>query len=187
MIGLYVASATYEDQLRKLEAHVKNSHNKADGHFLLGYHYMVCGHMEKSLAEFEATVRLQPADSIARQLRDLTKNSIPDGGNSDVTPEVAPPPVPLEKLVGTWVSDRGADGKVTFTMKESGDYTWSFMNAGQSSELKGTYGLNDKGLLVLTSDDSQMVSAVTLDGNTKLHFVLIGAPDGDPGLDFTKG
>jgi hypothetical protein len=71
-------------------------------------------------------------------------------------------------------------------MKESGDYNWSFMNAGQSSELKGTYGLNDKGLLVLTSDDSQMVSAITLDGDRKLHFVLIGAPDGDPGLDFTK-
>jgi len=187
MIGFYGASATYEDQLRKLEAHVKSTPDKADGHFLLGYHYMVCGHMEKSLAEFEATVRLQPADSIARQLRDLTKNSIPDGGESDAAPEVAPPPVPLEKLVGTWVSDRGADGKVTFTMKESGDYTWSFMNAGQSSELKGTYGLNDKGLLVLTSDDSQMVSAITLDGDSKLHFVLIGAPDGDPGLDFTKG
>ena len=187
MIGFYGASATYEDQLRKLEAHVKSTPDKADGHFLLGYHYMVCGHMEKSLAEFEATVRLQPADSIARQLRDLTKNSVPDGGDSDAAPEVAPAPVPLEKLVGTWVSDRGENGKVTFTMKESGDYTWSFMNAGQSSELKGTYGLNDKGLLVLTSDDSQMVSAITLDGDRKLHFVLIGAPDGDPGLDFTKG
>jgi len=187
MIGFYVASATYEDQLRKLETYVKSSPDKADGHFLLGYHYMICGHMEKSLLEFEATVRLQPADSIARQLRDLTKNSIPDGGNSDVTPPVAPTPVPLDKLVGTWVSERGQDGKVIFTMKESGDYTWSFINAGQSSELKGTYGLNDKGLLVLTSDDSQMVSAVTLDGQSKLRFVLIGAPDGDPGLDFTKG
>ena len=187
MIGIYGASSTYEDQLRKLEAHVKSSPDKADGHFLLGYHYMVCGHMEKSLTEFEATVRLQPADSIARQLRDLTKNSIPDGGDADITPEVAPPPVPLEKLVGTWVSNRGKDGKVTFIMKESGDYTWSFMNAEKSSELKGTYGLNDKGLLILTSDDSQMVSAITLDGDRKLNFVLIGAPDGDPGLDFTKG
>jgi hypothetical protein len=61
------------------------------------------------------------------------------------------------------------------------------MNAGQSSEMKGTYGLNEKGLLVLTSDDTQMVCAVSLEGGSKLHFVLIGAPDGDPGLDFTKG
>lgn len=186
MIGFYHSSATYEEQLRKLEAHVQSTPDKADGHFLLGYHYMVCGHMEKSLSEFEKTVRLQPADSIARQLRDLTKNSIPDSGDTNITPEVAPAPVPLDKLVGTWVSDRGKDGKVTFTMKETGDYSWSFMNAGKSTDLKGTYGLNEKGLLVLTSDDSQMVSAVTLEGESKLNFVLIGAPDGDPGLDFTK-
>ncbi len=38
------------------------------------------------------------------------------------------------------------------------------MNGGKSTDLKGTYGLNDKGLLVLTSDDSQMVSEVTLQG-----------------------
>ena len=43
------------------------------------------------------------------------------------------------------------------------------------------------GLLVLTSDDSQMVSAFTLDGASKMKFTLVGAPDGDPGLDFKKG
>ena len=60
------------------------------------------------------------------------------------------------------------------------------MNSGQSNELKGTYGLNDKDLLVLTSDDSQMVSAIEIIDGGKLKFVLIGAPDGDPGLEFTK-
>ena len=60
------------------------------------------------------------------------------------------------------------------------------MNGGNSTELKGTYGLNDKGLLVLTSDDSQMVSEVALPDDKQMKFVLIGAPDGDPGLDFTK-
>jgi len=72
-------------------------------------------------------------------------------------------------------------------MTPAGDYTWSYLNAGQSNELKGTYGLNDKGLLVLTTDDSQMVSELTLKEDKQLKFVLIGAPEGDPGLDFTKG
>jgi hypothetical protein len=94
--------------------------------------------------------------------------------------------VPSEKLVGTWVSDRGQDGKVTFTMTQDGNYTWSFMNGGKSTDLKGTYGLNDKGLLVLSSDDSQMVSEVTLDADKKMKFILVGAPDGDPGLDFIR-
>jgi len=187
MVGLYTTTSTYDGQLRRLEDHVKQSPEKADARFLLGYHYMVCGHMESAYGEFSKVAELQPADTISRQLRDLTAASIPDAGESDATPPAMPTPVDPDQLVGTWVSDRGADGKVTFTMTGAGDYTWAFMNAGQSSELKGTYGLNDKGLLVLTSDDSQMVSAVEIKDGGKMHFLLIGAPDGDPGLDFIKG
>jgi tetratricopeptide (TPR) repeat protein len=186
MVGFYDSSSTYGEQLRKLEAYVKGRPDGAEGHFLLGYHYMVFGQMEKAYEQFEKTVELQPADSIARQLRDLTKSSLPDDGDAETTPLERPAPVPAEKLVGTWVCDRGADGKVTFVMTEAGDYTWAYMNGGNSNELKGTYGLDDKGLLVLTSDDSQMVSEVTLQDDKQMKFVLIGAPDGDPGLDFTR-
>ena len=55
------------------------------------------------------------------------------------------------------------------------------------AEIKGSYGLNDQGLLVLTTDDTQMVSSVSLAKDSELKFVLGSAPDGDPGLDFTKG
>jgi hypothetical protein len=71
-------------------------------------------------------------------------------------------------------------------MTENGDYTWTFMNGGQPNEMKGTYGLNDKGLLVLSTEDSQLVSAIEMKEEGKLHFMLVGAPDGDPGLEFTK-
>lgn len=186
MVGFYPSSSTYSDQLRVLEDYAKKSPEKADARFLLGYHYMVCGHMEKAYAQFSKAAELQPADSISRQLRDLTAASIPDAGQPDIEPAAPPAPVPADQLVGTWVSERGADGKVTFTMTESGDYTWAYMNAGQTSDLKGTYGLNDKGLLVLSSDDTQMVSAVEMKDKSAMHFLLIGAPDGDPGLDFVR-
>jgi tetratricopeptide (TPR) repeat protein len=189
MTGFYNGSDTYNEQFRKLETYSRNSPDKADARFLLGYHYMVCGYMDKAHEQFAKACELQPADSISRQLRDLTGNSIPDGEQTDddaaPTPE-RPAPVPSEKLVGTWVSDRGQDGKVTFTMTEAGDYTWSYMNGADSNEMKGTYGLNDKGLLVLNSDDSQLVSAVEMKEDGKLQFNLIGAPDGDPGLVFVK-
>jgi hypothetical protein len=186
MIGFYNGSEAYNVQLRKLEAYAKASPDKADAHFLLGYHYMVCGHMDKSCEQFAKASELQPADSISRQLRDLTRSSIPDNGDAEAAPPAKPAPVPADQLVGTWVSDRGQDGKVTFTMTQDGNYTWAFMNGGQSNELKGTYGLNDKDLLVLTSDDTQMVCAIEMTAAGKLKFVLIGAPDGDPGLEFTK-
>jgi tetratricopeptide (TPR) repeat protein len=187
MIGFYDAAATYSGQLRKLEAYVKGQPDAADGRFLLGYHYMVCGFMDKAYQEFSKAAELQPGDGISRQLRDLTKSSVPDDGDAEAEPPARPAPVPADKLVGTWVSDRGADGRVTFTMTEDGSYTWAFMNGDKSSELKGTYGLDDKGLLVLTSDDTQMVSVIEMKEDTSLHFMLVGAPDGDPGLNFKKG
>jgi len=187
MIGFYDSSSTYTGQLRKLEAYVKGKPDAADAHFLLGYHYMVSSHMEQAYAEFEATAKLQPADTIARQLRDLTKSSLPDGGDAEqAAPAVRPDPVPVEKLTGTWISDRGAAGKITFTMAADGNYTWLYAKGEEKTELKGTYGLNDKGLLVLTGDDTQMISEVSLTGDKDMKFALVGAPDGDPGLEFKK-
>jgi len=146
----------------------------------------VCDNLDQAYAQFDKVVQLQPADSISRQLRDLTKSSLPDSGEAEAPPPVRPTPVPGEKLVGTWISDRGQDGKVTFTMSKDGNYTWSYLNGGKTSDLKGTYGLDDKGLLVLTTDDSQMVSEVSLKDDRNLKFVLVGAPDGDPGLEFKR-
>jgi len=187
MVGFYNSSSTYTNQLRRLEAYVKGKPDAADGHFLLGYHYMVSAHMEEAYKEFALTAELQPADTIARQLRDLTASSLPDGGSvEDVPPPPRPDPVPAEKLTGTWVCERGDNGKVIFVMTADGNYTWSYMNGDQNSELKGTYGLNDKGLLVLSGEDTQMVSEVSLSSDTAMRFVLVGAPDGDPGLEFKK-
>ena len=67
MAGFYPSAPVYDEQLRKLEAYVKGRPDAADGHFLAGYHYLVCGHMEQAFASFQKTVDLQPADSIARQ------------------------------------------------------------------------------------------------------------------------
>ncbi len=184
MIGFYNGSSAYNDQLKKLEDYARNS-GKADSRFLLGYHYMICGHLEDAHGQFAKAAELEPADSISRQLSELTADSIPDGGETDAEPPARPDLVPLEKLTGTWSADN-AGGKITFDVKESGDFTWTFAGGGETSEVKGTYGLDDKGLLVLTTGDSQMISAIELDGNGALHFVLVGAPDGEPGIAFTK-
>ena len=180
MSAFYDVTATYDKQLRTLEDYSKASSDRADVFFLLGYHYMVTDHMEESNAQFVKAAELQPADTISAQLRDLTSDSIATE-DGEVEPSVKPDPVPLEKLVGTWTSETSG-GKISFTMVEGGDYTWTF----GENELKGTYGLNDQGLLVLTSDDSQMVSVIDMKDDTQMHFNLVGAPDGDPGLDFKK-
>ncbi|MFC7336245.1 tetratricopeptide repeat protein [Haloferula chungangensis] len=185
MVGFYSSSTVYDEQLRKLESWVKATPDKAEGHFLLAYHYLVCGHMDKAYEQFADTAKLQPEDGVARQMRDLTKDSIPDNGESETQPPPKPDPVPKEKLVGTWTSD-ASGGKVTFKLEEDGSFLWSFTGDGETHDLKGTWGINDKDLLVMNVEDSQMVCSISLEDDSTMKFLIIGGPSGDPGLDFKK-
>ena len=193
MTGLYGSQSVYTNQLRKLEDYSRAKPDDASLRFLLGYHYLVCAHLDQAYEQFDQAVKLQPADTISAQLRDLCKSSIsPDSGDKteeDPAAKVeaeARPPVPAEKLPGTWVSDRGEQGKVTLMLGEDGKFTWTFNKGDQTNDLTGTFSIDEKGLLVLASEDSQMVGEIKLPEDTKLNFVLAGGPEGDPGLNFQK-
>ncbi len=192
MTGLYASQSTYTDQLRRLEDYARAKPDDAAVRFLLGYHYLVCAHLDRAYEQFDQAVKLQPADTISAQLRDLCKSSIPpeSGDQDEAEPAVeagqAPPPVPAEKLVGTWISDRAEQGKVTLKMDADGKFTWSFDREGKTNELSGSFSIDERGLLVLEAEDSQMVGEIKLPEDNKLNFVLAGGPQGDPGLNFEK-
>lgn len=195
MIALYDAQQTYTDQLQNLEAYTEQKPESADSHFLLGYHYMVCGHLDLATPQFDEAVRLMPKDSVSKELAELTRNTekTDEEGNpkpaetTETEAEApAPEPVPLEKLTGTWVSNRDAGSSITLTFKDDGKFTWSYMKDGKATEFGGEYSMNDDGLLVLDSSESQMVANVQLPQETELKFVLAGGPPEDPGLDFKK-
>lgn len=194
MISLYSAQETYMNQLQSLENYSAAKPDAADARFLLGYHYMVCGHLDRATVEFAEAARLQPADSVSAQLRDLTAASS-DNGDEDAAEETQAPaeatppppaPVPLEKLTGTWVSDKGAQGTVTLAFKDDGKFIWTFTKDDKSNEFGGDFSMNDNGLLVLDAEESQMVASVELPQDSQLKFVLAGGPPGDPGLVFAR-
>ena len=195
MVSLYNSQQTYMTQLESLENYSAAKPDAADARFLLGYHYMVCGYLDRATIEFAEAAKLQPADSVSAQLRDLTSASS-NNGDEDATEdaeeapasETPPPaePVALEKLTGTWVSDKGAQGTVTLAFKDDGKFIWTFNKDDKSNEFGGDYSMNDNGLLVLDAEESQMVAAVSLPQDNELKFVLAGGPPGDPGLVFAK-
>ena len=65
MVGLYPDADTYTNQLRALEAAVRATPDSAAGHFLLAYHYMVQGHNEAAVTQFQNVLTIQPGDQIA--------------------------------------------------------------------------------------------------------------------------
>ena len=100
-----------------------------------------------------------------------------------IDPEV----VPLEKLGGRWVVDKADQGVVSLTMDDKGKFTWEFTKDGKSDGFSGDYSMNGDGLLVLDSEEAQMVATVALsDDNNTLSFIIAGGPPGDSGLQFAR-
>ncbi|QJE97228.1 tetratricopeptide repeat protein [Luteolibacter luteus] len=193
MIGLYRTEGAYLDQLAKLEAYVQASPGRPAPRFLLGYHYLVNGRLSDAEREFGEVTRLQPSDSIARQLRDLAKSSTTEDVEKQVdgtAPEAADSPavesLSAGQLVGTWTSNRGENGTVVLSLREDGSFSWIYTHGEKKTDLSGTYEIDDRGLLVLSSEDAQMVGRATLPEAKKLTFVLEGGPEGDPGISFVQ-
>lgn len=197
MIKLYDSQETYTSQLAALEKYCASKPQAADARFLLGYHYMVCGHIDTAAEQFKSASELQPKDTISKQLYNLCtvtaapKDDGKDSGTKDKAappsaPPVKPEPIPLEKLAGTWVADKGEQGVITLAIKDGGKFSWEFSKAGKSQGFGGDYSMNNDGLLVLDSEDAQMVATVAMPKDDTLKFVMAGGPPGDPGLEFAK-
>lgn len=192
MIGLYDSPDRYTDQFRKLESYVLKQADAADAHFLLGYHYMVGGHLEDAYAMFDRAHELQPRDMVARQLRSLVGDSIPtdepllaETGGTEME-EVKKSPIKEAALQGVWKAT-SAEGKIiTLSMETSDSFSWTYEGASESEVLKGEWSIDEDGFLILADKDVQLVGDITLNEDGTLHFLLAGSPEGDPGLVFRR-
>ena len=181
--------------MRKLEDYAKGNPKAADAQFLLGYQYLTAGHLPQATEAFGKASKLQPADTVAKQLYELCKESS-DGDEpaGEGEPDPAPtsgdsqdiPAPTIDQLTGNWEADKGDKGTITLSISEDQAFTWTFKKGDDENVLKGE-AVIDQGLLVLGADGSQMVGAVTFsDEDKNMNFVIAGGPDGDPGLDFVK-
>ena len=190
MAAFYPDSEIYTGQLRKLESYVAANPKSADCQFLLGYHYMVVGFIDQAYVMFDRVVELQPADTVAAQLRNLAKSSSPDAGEEVPSPggTAAPAPAaePLEpaEIEGSWKASSLEGKAIGLSLGSDGKFSWNYEGSG-GTVLAGDWSIDQKGQLVLATTDVQMVGDITLDGDT-LKFVLEGAPVGDPGLSFQR-
>ncbi len=73
MAQLYASVEIYSQQLRALEEWTKTHPNTPDGHFVLAYHYLTCGHREVATDQLKLVVKALPDDPVsARLLNQLT-------------------------------------------------------------------------------------------------------------------
>ena len=66
-------------------------------------------------------------------------------------------------------------------------FTWSFTVKGQpAQEFGGTYSVEENVLALERKDGGSLVAEITPDNNGKFNFRMLGAPEEDHGLDFSK-
>jgi tetratricopeptide (TPR) repeat protein len=87
MVGLYPGLDAYTNQLRDLEAKVRQSPNAASLRFLLAYHYMVQGHKDSAATQFQNVVKLEPNDQLSARFITAFGATIPEP--SKVPPQLA--------------------------------------------------------------------------------------------------
>jgi len=107
MVGLYPDLDTYSNQLRQLEASVRQNTNAASGRFLLAYHYMVQGHKDSAASEFQNVVKLEPKDQLAARFAAALGATAPE-----------PPKLPTQL---TQASDSGLAKPVDLAQTGGGD------------------------------------------------------------------
>ncbi len=84
IFGYYGDADTYTKQLRALEKYSSDNPQSVEGHFLLGYHYLMTGYTKPALKELQEVVKLAPSDKLTAA---LVKKY---GG--EAAPAAAPPP-----------------------------------------------------------------------------------------------
>jgi tetratricopeptide (TPR) repeat protein len=189
MSSLYGDVGAYTDQLRDLEATVKEEPDHAAARFVLGYHYLVAGHQDAARRQFARVVDLQPKDRVAEQLL----GGLQKADESQATRE---PPRPQEderfrdgeetELVGFWTARRDKDMPFELKLEEDGDFTWVAGEGNEASQISGKYEINGQTLVLDGGEKESLVGHLESEGKDRFHFKLLGSPADDPGLEFER-
>jgi tetratricopeptide (TPR) repeat protein len=59
---------TYTNQLRALEKYVRDNPKSPEGHFLLGYHFVMTGHKDAAKKELDLAIAQAPRDKLAQEM-----------------------------------------------------------------------------------------------------------------------
>jgi tetratricopeptide (TPR) repeat protein len=183
---LYPGVEVYTEQLRALERYRTANPNVAEARFLLGYHYLTCGHADDAAKQFREAVRLNPQDQVAAQL--LKTLAAAEPAERPVPANPAAPFKPLERewLVGVWTASRDDGSSVTFRLTPDGQFRWSHTRASKTEEFSGTFTVSDNLLILREGEQVALIGQVTRQADDRFLFRLAGNDASDPGLTFRK-
>jgi tetratricopeptide (TPR) repeat protein len=182
--SLYPSVEVYSNQLRALEAASEKDPKAAELWFLLGYHYLTCGHQESALGMFRGAAKLQPKDTVAAA---LVATLSPRDAKSAAPTAAVPQPVPADNVVGDWTATGSASSSYSMSLRKDGTFTWAFSRGARKQEAKGVYTIEGNVLAMQPDSGGVLLAELTAKEPDVLDFKMIGGAQDDPGLGFRRG
>jgi tetratricopeptide (TPR) repeat protein len=182
--GLYSSIDVYKSQLRALETASDEDPKSAALQFLLGYHYLTCGHEENALKAFRRTAELQPQDLVAASL--LATLSPRDAQPAKTPAAPTPKDVPSDSIVGNWTATGKGESKYSMSLNKDGSFSWGFTHGRRKEEVKGVHTLEGNVLAMEPDSGGVMLAELSVKGPDTLQFKMIGGKSDDPGLEFQR-
>lgn len=186
--SLYPSVEVYTKQLRALENHVKQQPQATDARFVLAYHYLTMGSNDAAVSQLKQLHQKMPQDTLVKQL--LLATGGPEALGVAAPAAEAPMPaaaaVAAADLVGNWGATGQGDTQFALGLTQDGNFTWTFTQGGKAQTVKGVYALDGDTLAMEPETGGTMLATVTPPQGGKFRFQLLGAPPGDPGLNFAK-
>jgi tetratricopeptide (TPR) repeat protein len=186
LVGFYPDSNVYTTQLRALEDYCRANPRVAETRFLLGYHYMSCGHSDAAATEFKEAAALNPKDQLSAQLVAGLSGQQASAATVPAPPTAPSLPVSAASLAGTWTASRADGSTFLFTLGADAAFSWQFTQKGQVQQFNGTYTVADNLLILKRDGNPTMIGQVAMPDATHFTFRLAGANASDPGLTFSK-
>ena len=192
--SLYPDVPTYTAQLRALELHVRANPESSQGHFVLGYHYLTCGHEDAAARQLKEVLRITPGQKVATDL--LTMLLGPeavedvDGAGQPVAPPVPPPAgieapaLKPEQVQGAWKATGPDNSTFELTLQQDGAFTWKFQRDGRAEQVQGVWALDGNTLAMEPDSGGTMLAEISSATDAGFTFRMAGATDDDAGLRF---
>lgn len=190
--NLYADTDVYESQLRALEQETEAKPGQAGTHFLLAYHYMVTGHPDAASRQLTRVVKAAPNDRLAADLLKMNDASSTAATEPAQAAPTAAPAQPAGKsidpssLVGTWHATREDGSKFDLQLTDDKTFTWKVVQQGREQSITGKYEVQKDLLALETPDAGGMVAQVAQNDDGRFTFKMLGAPQDDKGLAFSK-
>jgi tetratricopeptide (TPR) repeat protein len=187
MVSLYPDVDTYTAQLRKLEAYLDANPNANDARFVLAYEYLTTGYKDQAKDQLAMIVKAVPNDAVSQQLYQMLTYQAP--AQPQPQPEPAAPTGPkiaVESLVGTWKAAGTANSSFEMTLTKDGSFTWKYNKGKKQQVVTGAYAVDQNTLAMQPPAGGVMLAQLTPQGNNAVDFKMIGAPDNEAPLKFTR-